>query len=91
MGKISLYTGPMARLHRLSFPIRCAIFGGIFVTFWATLIWIWKREGASSKILEWGVTAVLAGVFFMIAIGLFFWIRDSYRSRKRRKKNAEIS
>lgn len=91
MGKISLYTGPLARLHRLSFPLRCLIFGGIFIAFWSMIVWLWQREGARSKIIEWGVLAVTGGVILMIAIGLFAWIRDSHRSRKRRKKNSQIS
>jgi len=91
MGKISLYTGPLARLHRLSFPIRCLIFAGVFVAFWSIMVWLWQRDGAPSKIISWGTIAVVGGVVFLIGVGIVSWIRDSYRNRKRRKRNAHIS
>ncbi len=90
MGRITIYRGPMARLHRLPFAARIGIFAAIFAAFWGTISFLYFKGGHQDKILNWTASIVVGGVILLIVFGLVLWLRDEIRNIGRRKKNAQI-
>lgn len=91
MGLISLYKGPMAKIHRLSFPARFSIFLALFASFWSLVFLLWRRSGTRSAILEWSTVIITGGVFLLIIGGLASIAWDGIRNARRRKKNKTLN
>ncbi len=91
MGKITLYRGPFARIHRLSFPVRCSLFAGIFVIFWSFILWFASREGNQAPILGWVFSLTALGVGALAIYGWSSTILEYFRKKRRNKKNKVIN
>jgi|GEM_PF-6305388 len=90
MGKIAIYKGPLAKLHRLPFGVRCSIFAAIFATFWTAVIWTYLHEGNRNPILEWTSLLVGGGTLILVLFGWTVMLRDWARKKRRDKKNKII-
>lgn len=90
MGRISLYSGPMARIHSLPFQIRITIFLSVFLLFWGGVIVAMQDR----EVLAWTLailgTVVVFAVRIFIILGLIYWIWSAISKRRRRKRNSHL-
>lgn len=86
MGKLAIYDGPFAWLHRMSFIKRCSLFAVLFVLFWGGLVTALINAKSREPVLSAVVVLVAIAVFLAYVVGWGSLIFKAYRRRIRAKK-----
>jgi len=81
MGLLKLHKGPLAKLHKLSFPLRFGIFLSCMLLFWGALTAL--IYSPYSAILASTLTSFIGIIFLILVIaGLIFSFIDDRRKKK---------
>ena len=90
LGKITLYSGPMAKLHKQPFYIRFAIFSTIIAVFWSIIILLITHPETKKYPSIIASSALVLAVLFIYGYSWFGMIRDGIRSCIRKRKNKKL-
>ena len=85
MGLLKLYKGPMAKLHKLSFPARFGIFVLCMLVFWGSISTLIFSPYAPALLA--GITSI-AGILFLALVVIGFII--SFRESRQKKKTDQF-
>ena len=85
MGLLKLYKGPMAKLHKLSFPARFGIFVLCMLVFWGSISTLIFSPYAPALLA--GITSI-AGILFLALVVIGFII--SFREGRQKKKTDQF-
>jgi len=71
MGKITLYKGPFAKIHQLSFLLRFSIFTLFVIVFWSTIALLLSHEEIRNQVIVYSILITVILCIILVLIGLF--------------------
>lgn len=86
MGKLSIYSSPLARLHKLPFKVRFSIFVIIMIVFWGTIAVVLSDKYARDLALSALIIGTILIVKIVVIGSWVYYFYDKHKQSKRAKK-----
>lgn len=90
MGKIALYQGPAAKIHKLGFKTRFLLFSLIVLAFWTTIYILFSHQVTKNKLIATAGIVLAGGVILVYALSWGGLIRDTFRKARRKRKDKKL-
>lgn len=90
MGKLALYQGPLARLHRSTFALRMLLFTILMLAFWVLTFAILTGEATRELAASFLIGATVLTVILLYGSGIYLSIRDFFRNKRLARKNRKM-
>ncbi|MFC4992605.1 tetratricopeptide repeat protein [Rubritalea tangerina] len=87
MGKLSLYSGPLEKIHRQPFALRVALCLSVFALFWGGILYAFSNTTSRIPLIAGLSSIILVAVilFYILSWGSLFF--DAWKKRARKKKD----
>lgn len=90
MGKLALYQGPLARLHRSPFALRMLLFTILMLAFWVLTLAVLTGEATRELAASFLIGATVLTVVLLYGSGIYLSIRDFFRNKRLARKNRKM-